>query len=149
MVGRSAELDRTVGLFAALGDPQVAMVSGEAGVGKSRLVRELTGRLPAGTTVLVGRARPSAPGRPFHVLLEAVEPAVRGWDRIPASLSAREDPLMLLLAPVAPRLAPCEDRQYGGEELLQAGIDLLLELAGDPPPRPLPQNPPRAPPRNR
>ena len=133
MVGRSAELDRTVGLFAALGDPQVAMVSGEAGVGKSRLVRELTGRLPAGTTVLVGRARPSAPGRPFHVLLEAVEPAVRGWDRIPASLSAREDPLMLLLAPVAPRLAPCEDRQYGGEELLQAGIDLVLELAGDRP----------------
>src|SRR2546423_15710058 len=96
MVGRSAELDRTVGLFAALGDPQVAMVSGEAGVGKSRLVRELAGSLPAGTTVLVGRARPSAPGRPFHMLLEAGEPPGRNLGPLPPPPSGPGGPPLVL-----------------------------------------------------
>src|SRR2546423_12886861 len=106
MVGRSAELDRTVGLFAALGDPQVAMVSGEAGVGKSRLVRELTGRLPAGTTGLVGRARPSAPGRPFHLLLEAGEPPGPGLGPHPAAPSGPGGPPQFLPGPLAPQPAP-------------------------------------------
>ena len=40
------------------------MVSGEAGIGKTRLVRELVATLPAATTTLVATAQPGSMGRP-------------------------------------------------------------------------------------
>ena len=57
LVGRAAELGRLESLLtAAAGQPVVALVGGDAGVGKTRLVTELTaGARERGFTVLVGR----------------------------------------------------------------------------------------------
>src|SRR5262245_50240856 len=56
-VGRAAELEQLEGALAraAAGEPAVALVGGESGVGKSRLVAELIARANAnGTRVLAG-----------------------------------------------------------------------------------------------
>ena len=74
MVGRSAELDRLDHL-ARLPDeedaPAVALIGGEAGIGKTRLVRELLARLPD-TRVIAGQADPGSLGRPFSLVLDAL-----------------------------------------------------------------------------
>src|SRR3546814_8600701 len=46
MVGRSAELARLRGLVGASTTPAVALVAGEAGIGKTRLVKELVDDAP-------------------------------------------------------------------------------------------------------
>jgi hypothetical protein len=63
-------------------------------------------------------------------LPEAVEPQVAAWDAVPERLADRSEPLRLLLAPVAPKLAGPADREYGQEELLRAAAALVRELAG-------------------
>ncbi|HEX6419986.1 MAG TPA: AAA family ATPase [Acidimicrobiales bacterium] len=73
MVGRAAELDRLAGLLGPRRDAAVALVAGEAGIGKTRLVQELVRRAPAGTVVLAGQADPGTEGRPFELLLDAVD----------------------------------------------------------------------------
>jgi ATP-dependent Clp protease ATP-binding subunit ClpA len=47
MVGRADELARLRELVATTGDPAVALISGEAGIGKTRLVAELVAELVA------------------------------------------------------------------------------------------------------
>ena len=64
-VGRAAGLDRVAGVLrqAALGEPAVVLVAGEAGVGKSRFVAELLARrAPPGARVLAGQCSGFAPG---------------------------------------------------------------------------------------
>jgi DNA-binding CsgD family transcriptional regulator/tetratricopeptide (TPR) repeat protein len=129
MVGRAAELARLRELAATTGEPALALVSGEAGIGKTRLVAELVATLDPGLPVLAGQGSQGAPGRPFQLLLEAVEPLVAGWAAIPEALAGRTEPLRLLLAPVAPELAGPAEREYGQEELLGAAVALIRELA--------------------
>jgi AAA ATPase domain len=79
IVGRDTELaalgrhlDAAVG-----GHGQLVLLAGEAGVGKSRLMREITARAAArGLAVLSGRAVPGAP-LPFRPLSEALLVASR------------------------------------------------------------------------
>ena len=130
MVGRAAELARLRELAATTGEPAVALISGEAGIGKTRLVAELVATLDPATAVLAGQGSQGAPGRPFQLLLEAVEPLVAAWDTVPEALADRSEPLRLLLAPVAPKLAGHAEREYGQEELLGAAVALIRELAG-------------------
>src|ERR687895_775434 len=130
MIGRAAELARLRELASATGDPAVALISGEAGIGKTRLVAELVATLDPAWPVLAGQGSQGAPGRPFQLLLEAVEPQVAAWDAVPERLADRSEPLRLLLAPVAPRLAGPAEREYGHEELLRAAVALVRELAG-------------------
>jgi AAA ATPase domain len=117
MVGRNAQLRRLSALLPAARDgentpgPEVALVGGEAGIGKSRMVAELLAAVPPATSKLVGRAGQGAPGRPFSLLLDAVEPMVATWIDVPPALSRRADSIGLLLKPVAPDLGPCDDRQ--------------------------------------
>src|SRR3954469_21884781 len=73
MVGRGAELDRLARLPDPEDAPSVALLGGEAGIGKTRLVRELCERLPADTRVIAGQADPGALGRPFELLLDALK----------------------------------------------------------------------------
>ncbi len=73
MIGRHPALSRLVGLVevaeVASGDgPEIALVSGEAGIGKTRLLREFIDGLPADVTVLTAQAQPGSMGRPFDVV---------------------------------------------------------------------------------
>ena len=71
MVGRDRELRGLIGL-ARSGRPEVALVAGEPGIGKTRLVQELLDAVPAGTAVLVGRAEPGSLARPYELLIDAL-----------------------------------------------------------------------------
>ena len=72
MIGRQEELRHLVQLANA-SDTSIAVLAGEPGIGKTRLTRELLDRLPPETTVLVGQAEPGSLGRPFELLLSAVD----------------------------------------------------------------------------
>ena len=79
MVGRTSPLSRLTGLMASSDrEPAVALVVGEAGVGKTRLLRELVGSLPTEVRVLAGQAEPGSLGRPFELALDAL-----GLDGVP------------------------------------------------------------------
>ena len=72
MIGRDRELRRLTGLASPAG-PQVALIAGEPGIGKTRLIQELLSTLPAETPVLIGHAEPGSLARPYEVLLDAVD----------------------------------------------------------------------------
>jgi DNA-binding CsgD family transcriptional regulator len=108
MVGRDGELGQLTRL-AASGRPEVAIVAGEPGIGKSRLIQELLARLPADTAVLVGQAEPGSLGRPYELLLDALDGA------------AAADPELLQALTDAGRSAV---------ERLHAGLTLVARLIG-------------------
>lgn len=74
MIGRVDSLGRLTNLVGALehGRNSIAVISGEPGIGKSRLVRELLHQLPGSVTVKVGTAQPDSLGRPLDVLASAL-----------------------------------------------------------------------------
>jgi DNA-binding CsgD family transcriptional regulator len=111
MVGRTAELDRLVGLLGARSIPSVALVAGEAGIGKTRLVQELIKRAPAGTLVLAGQADPGTVGRPLELLLDALDGHTAESDR--------------------DLLAAVHDADRPAEERVRAGVDLVRGLTAD------------------
>ena len=87
MVGRADELRRLHDLFdevVTTGGCAVATVVGEAGVGKSRLVRELVGSLPADVIVVKGRCLSYGDGITFWPFIEAARDA--------ASIAADDPP---------------------------------------------------------
>jgi DNA-binding CsgD family transcriptional regulator len=103
LVGREAELGRLLALLrnAAAGRPVVALVSGDAGVGKTRLVAELSARArDDGFLVLTGRCAELADTVPYLPLADALRDAAA---RAPA-----DGPLLDALAarPVLSRLLP-------------------------------------------
>ena len=76
MVGRDREFAQLQGAWRTGG--QVLVVRGRAGIGKSRLVRELADWVrDAGGTVLAGRCSPTAGDVPFRPLREALLAAAR------------------------------------------------------------------------
>ncbi|MFZ0667056.1 MAG: AAA family ATPase, partial [Acidimicrobiales bacterium] len=128
MVGRGSQLARLRFLAGASGDPRVALVSGEAGSGKTRLIQELLAGIERPTKVLTAHAEEGAMGRPFNLLIEAVAADVSKWDEIPPELSAWEDSLATLLGAAAPVLR-AQERTYGSDELLRSATELVRYLA--------------------
>jgi DNA-binding CsgD family transcriptional regulator len=110
MVGREAELRELLRL-ATSGRGGTAMIAGEPGIGKTRLVQELVAGVPAGTEVLIGHAEPGSLSRPYEVLLDAV------GDR-PGHEAA---------------LAELTDASRSLVERLHAGLALLTGITGDAP----------------
>ena len=131
LVGRDEEARRLWAALAAAeaGRGSAVFLTGEAGIGKSRLVRE-TVRAAAerGLTVLVGRAVAGGVPTPFRPFAEALTSAGR-TGRLPAS--AELDPFR----PVLGRLVPewRQPRGTPGEESLvflgEAVLRLLRVLA--------------------
>jgi hypothetical protein len=64
MIGREDELRRMAQLVTTPGTG-VAILAGEPGIGKTRLVQDLTRILPPDALVLAGQAEPGSLGRPF------------------------------------------------------------------------------------
>ncbi len=135
LVGRAGELRRLLALLdeAAAGRPVVALVSGDAGVGKTRLVTELAARArEQGFTVLSGRCAELGDSVPYLPLADALRDATTGpgpADRLREALAAR---------PILGRLLPDlgDASQPNGEEsglaqqqLFGAVLGLLAELA--------------------
>ena len=77
LVGREPEIDRLEALLDALEDDApalLAQVSGEAGIGKSHLLAELSGRADArGWLTLTGRAAEFEADLPFGVFVDALD----------------------------------------------------------------------------
>jgi DNA-binding CsgD family transcriptional regulator len=115
MVGRDAELRRLVRLAASL-QPQVVLIAGEAGIGKSRLVQELLATLPSEARVLFGVADSGTLGRPFGLLLDVVDDL--------GTRTAGVD---------AAALATLTDPGHGIVERLRAAIGIVSALTEQPP----------------
>jgi DNA-binding SARP family transcriptional activator len=79
LVGRSTEMDALGRVWNAVrrGSGRIALVEGEAGVGKTRLVEELLRRAVAeGALVLRGRSYDAQIGLPYGPVVEALGPAL-------------------------------------------------------------------------
>ncbi len=100
MVGRARPFAHLAGIVEAAevmtGDqPAVALVSGEGGIGKTRLVGELLATLPETTTTLVATAQPGSLGRPGDAVSSLVgdsgtateDPATAAFDMVAAALA--------------------------------------------------------------
>lgn len=127
LIGRDEQLTRLRAIIDRA-DGDVVIVSGEPGVGKTRLVTEAIGDHRDG--VLIGASSPASLGRAFDLLLSAVEPMVRTWTSLPADLSAIGGSLTSLLRSVAPGLAATEpvDGAPVASDQIGAGIALLRHL---------------------
>lgn len=88
-VGREAELTQLLSLWRTTADDAgaLAIVEGELGVGKTRLVRELGRHAKSlgAATVLTGRERANIAQVPFGVFAEALRPLVRAPGIVGAS----------------------------------------------------------------
>ena len=124
LVGREAELDRIAGAVVSArgGTSRCLLVTGEAGIGKSRLVAEAVGSL-GDALVLTGHAADMTTGEiPFGVVADTLRDLVRvaGVDVL---LPAERDALAPLLPGSAPR------HQVERVQLLSTFLDLLERLA--------------------
>ncbi|GAA4708213.1 hypothetical protein GCM10023263_54340 [Phytohabitans rumicis] len=111
MIGRGSEL-RRLGQLASAREPAVAIIAGEPGIGKTRLVQELLERLSPDTVVLVGQAEPGSLSRPYEVLLDAID--------------ARPEV-------DAEQLAALGDPRRSPVERLHTGLAIVSDLVGDAP----------------
>lgn len=124
LVGREAELDRIAGAVTTArgGTSRCLLVTGEAGIGKSRLVTEAVESLDD-ALVLTGHAADMSTGEiPFGVVADTLRDLARvaGVDVL---LPAERD----ALAPLLPGAAP--GRQVERVQLLSTFLDLLERLA--------------------
>ncbi|HEX4978507.1 MAG TPA: AAA family ATPase [Acidimicrobiales bacterium] len=104
LVGRSRERDTLEQALTAAcaGRGQVVFVVGEAGIGKSRLVREVSVTAQQrGCPILRGRAVPGSGGAAFAPLTEALTPAATGAD-----LESELGPWLPALSTIVPTVAP-------------------------------------------
>lgn len=129
LVGRDAELRALAGALASARDGHggVVFLTGEAGIGKSRLVRELTAQARTlGATVVTGRGVPG-PAGPYRPLAEALLQAVR---RRPLP----DDPALAswrpALAAIVPTLGDHVPAEASAAVRGEAVIQLLQRLAG-------------------
>lgn len=75
MIGRAAELDRLAGLVGSARAPRVALVAGEPGIGKTRLLQEFVREVPEGMLVLTGQADSDTASRPLALLVDILSSA--------------------------------------------------------------------------
>lgn len=124
LVGREAELEQIAGAVTSArgGTSRCLLVTGEAGIGKSRLVAEVVGSV-GDALVLTGHAADMSTGEiPFGVVADTLRDLTRvaGVDVL---LPAERD----ALAPLLPGAAP--GRQVERVQLLSTFLDLLERLA--------------------
>ncbi|MET7462460.1 AAA family ATPase [Nonomuraea sp. NPDC005501] len=129
LVGREAELERLVAAAAAA--PSVAVVEGEAGIGKSRLVGELAARPElAGRRLLKGGCGRIREPFPLGPIVEALRGSAADLEDAPLSpVAGALRALLPELAAVLPEpLPPLEDRAAERHRLFRGLTDVLSAL---------------------
>ena len=129
-IGRRAELASLAALTKQVqsGEPAFVLVGGEAGVGKTRLVRELSGRAAeAGFLVLTGQCvELGAEGLPLAPLIDALRMLTRAMP--PEELAAALGPAGAGLARLLPELAPDGAALSAGPAPAELHKGQLLEM---------------------
>jgi DNA-binding CsgD family transcriptional regulator len=144
LIGRESDLQRLERLLAQAqeGRGQIALVSGEAGVGKSRLVREAKSRAPHGTLILEGYCFQTDSVMPYAPLLDLFRNFFTSHSRAEiANAVGTSAELLLKLFPeltaalpdLAPSGAPSPDLEQEKRRLFQALAGTLADLAGHQP----------------
>jgi DNA-binding NarL/FixJ family response regulator len=133
MVGRASELARLLSLLdsVAAGEAAVALVSGDAGVGKTRLVTELTGRArERGFIVLAGRCAELGDSVPYLPLADALR-SVTGEESARVAGLVADRPVLGRLLPEHGAGIPAsgDGRELARQQLFGAALGLLTELA--------------------
>jgi DNA-binding SARP family transcriptional activator len=125
MVGRARELDRLCELWEEVrgGAARVALVSGEAGIGKTRLVAEFADRVTS--EVLVGRC--DQPGIPYQPVVSALPASAEFVASSPEVMRGRVVALLAQLAPVVLVLEDAERIDHASAELLRYVVRQLPE----------------------
>jgi DNA-binding CsgD family transcriptional regulator/tetratricopeptide (TPR) repeat protein len=129
LVGRDGELARLLALLdaAAAGQPAQALVSGDAGVGKTRLITELAGRAGArGFTVLSGRCAELGDSIPYLPLADALRNV---YDPVLRDAIAARPVLGRLLPDRTADQPPADLPGLAQQQLFGAVLGLLSELA--------------------
>lgn len=128
-VGRAAELARMDALLrdVAAGQPVVMLVSGDAGVGKTRLISEVAAHATdRGFAVLSGRCAELADMVPYLPLADAVRAAARG----PFAEAVASRPVLARLLPDHELGRPAGDLPgVAQQQLFGAVLGMLTELA--------------------
>jgi DNA-binding CsgD family transcriptional regulator len=132
MVGRNGELRRLLALLdeTEAGRAVVALVSGDAGVGKSRLTSEVAGlAIERGFTVLSGQCAELGDSVPYLPLADAL----RGAAQVPRTgvkdALASRPALSRLLPDGADRPADGQRSELARQQMFGAVLGLLAELA--------------------
>jgi DNA-binding NarL/FixJ family response regulator len=138
LVGRTAEFGRLTRLLdqAAASEPVVALVSGDAGMGKTRLVDEVTmAAARQGFTVLSGRCAELGDSVPYLPLADALRSAAIGQapQALVDAIAAR--PVLGLLLPDrdTAEMAGGEVPGMAQQQLFGAVLGMLAELAATAP----------------
>ncbi len=136
LVGRRDEMAALDDEFAraAAGEFRVVLLSGEAGVGKSRLGRELLARHPEAAGMFA-RAHPLGVTAAFGVWAEAIDPLLQGRSdaQVMAACGGLLDDLASLFHRVAVIRGSLPDREPPLPRLLQGLAAMLRNLAGQAP----------------
>jgi DNA-binding CsgD family transcriptional regulator/tetratricopeptide (TPR) repeat protein len=129
MIGRDREL-RILRQLLGSPRPRIAMVAGEPGIGKTRLVYEFLSETQqdpnqpgsaTGVRVFVGQAEPGSLARPYEVLLDALDGAGSAGGALGDDVAAVD----------ADALADLANPSLSAVERLQGALRLVTELAGD------------------
>src|SRR5688572_3680967 len=151
LIGRDNDLQRLDRLMTQSqeGSGQIALISGEAGIGKSRLVREIKIRAPQGTLILEGQCFQTDSALPYAPLLDLFRNffATHTPEEIARTLAASASQLVKLfpeLTAYLPHLTPTPDPDPKQEKqhLFQALAQTITELAQNQPNRPNQPNQP-------
>ncbi|MFT4258234.1 helix-turn-helix transcriptional regulator [Microbacterium sp.] len=132
MVGRDADLARAHALFelAREGTPTALLIEGEAGIGKSRLLREFASGIEnradihLGWCIDLGDTR--SPYGPLVGILRSIVQTL-GEERVREACGSGVDALAMLL----PELSPQADRASASPERLRDAIASLIECAAE------------------
>jgi DNA-binding SARP family transcriptional activator len=137
LMGRSAALSQLVARYqqARLGQPQVALVIGEAGIGKTRLAEEFVSWARAqGADVLQGQAWEAGGGLPYQPMIEAIRQRLEE-ENAPDDLL--DDLWLAELGRLLPEVRvrypdlplPSDDKQIGKMHVFEA-VARLVEALG-------------------
>ena len=137
LFGRDGAIDRLTKAFvhARAGHGRMVLISGEAGIGKSRLMQEFATRVQERALVLAGCGYADAQRMPYQPIVEALRPALgsqalrRNVQPTWLAEASRLMPELRDLVPSLPSPPPAEPEQARAT-LFEALCQLALGLAG-------------------